>query len=65
VLVSVHPWATVSVDGQPVGETPQDLRLPAGPHRLRAAHPTFGAAEVEVEVEPGRRLAWHPTLSGP
>jgi tRNA A-37 threonylcarbamoyl transferase component Bud32 len=64
VLVSVHPWATVSVDGQPVGETPQDLRLPAGRHRLRAAHPTFGEAEVEVVIEPGRRLAWHPSLSG-
>jgi hypothetical protein len=62
VLVAVHPWATVSVDGRPVGETPQDLPLPAGRHRLRAAHPTIGAAELEVDVEPGRRLTWHPAL---
>jgi hypothetical protein len=51
------------VDGRPVGETPQDLRLTAGRHRLRASHPTFGAAELEVEVEAGRRLSWHPTLT--
>ncbi len=63
VVITVHPWATVAVDGQPVGETPQDLRLPAGRHRLRAQHPELGAAELEVAVEPGRRLDWHPSLS--
>jgi serine/threonine-protein kinase len=63
VHVAAHPWASVSVDGRPVGETPQDLRLTAGRHRLRAAHPTFGAAELEVEVEAGRHLTWHPTLT--
>jgi serine/threonine-protein kinase len=62
VVVTVHPWASVVVDGRPVGETPQDLRLPAGPHRLRAQHPALGTAELEVVVEPGRRLDWHPAL---
>jgi serine/threonine-protein kinase len=62
VVITVHPWAAVAVDGRPVGETPQDLRLPAGPHRLRAQHPALGAAELEVVVEPGRRLDWHPAL---
>jgi serine/threonine-protein kinase len=63
VVVTVHPWASLTVDARAVGETPQDLRLPAGRHRLRATHPTFGAAEIELTVEPGRRLTWHPTLS--
>jgi serine/threonine-protein kinase len=63
VVITVHPWAAVTVDGQPVGETPQDLRLPAGRHRLRAQHPALGLAELEVALEPGRRLDWHPSLT--
>ncbi len=63
VTVAVHPWATVLVDGQAVGETPRALRLSAGPHRLRAVHPAIGAADLEVVVEPGRRLTWRPALT--
>jgi len=63
VVVSVHPWATVAVDGRSLGETPQDLLLAAGRHRLRAQHPTFGSAELELVVEPGRRVDWHPRLT--
>jgi hypothetical protein len=62
VRVVVTPWATVSADGTRVGETPRDLRLGAGPHRLRAEHPTMGAAELELTVQPGRRLLWRPAL---
>ncbi|MCM2334432.1 MAG: protein kinase [Anaeromyxobacteraceae bacterium] len=65
VVVSAHPWASLWVDGQPVGETPRELLLPVGRHMLRAAHPTFGEAEVEVEVLPGRRLDWTPALTRP
>jgi serine/threonine protein kinase len=63
-LVRVHvvPWAVVRVDGNIVGETPQELRLRAGPHRLRAEHPALGAAEVDVVVEPGSRQLWRPAL---
>lgn len=63
VVVTVHPWANVLVDGRPAGETPQDLRLPAGRHHLRVQHPALGAAELEVAVEAGRRLDWHPALT--
>jgi hypothetical protein len=52
----------VQVDGVTVGETPQELRLRAGPHRLRAEHPALGTAELELDVEPGRRLLWRPAL---
>jgi hypothetical protein len=62
VVVTVHPWAVVSVDGRTVGETPQDLRLPAGPHRLSVQHPDLGAAELVLALQPGRRLDWHPAL---
>jgi len=62
LLVSAHPWATVTVDGRAVGETPQDLLLQAGRHRVGASHPTIGRAEVEVELAPGERLSWRPRL---
>jgi serine/threonine-protein kinase len=63
-LVRVHviPWAVVRVDGVAVGETPQELALPAGRHLLRVEHPALGAAELELAVEPGRRLLWRPAL---
>jgi len=63
-LVRVHvvPWAVVRVDGVPVGETPQELRLRAGSHRLRVEHPALGIAELELVVEPGRRQLWRPSL---
>ena len=60
--VHVVPWAVVRVDGVTVGETPQELRLRAGSHRLRAEHPALGAAELELVVEPGRRQLWRPAL---
>ncbi len=62
VRVHVIPWAVVRVDGATVGETPQELRLPAGTHRLSAEHPGLGTAELELAVEPGRRQLWRPAL---
>jgi hypothetical protein len=62
VQVHVVPWAVVRVDGVPVGETPQELRLRAGPHGLRVEHPALGAAELELDVAPGRRQLWRPAL---
>jgi serine/threonine-protein kinase len=62
VRVHVVPWAVVRVDGVAVGETPQELRLAAGSHRLRVEHPALGAAELELAVEPGRRQLWRPAL---
>jgi hypothetical protein len=55
----------VKVDGVTVGETPQELRLRAGTHRVRAEHPALGAADVELAVEPGRRQLWRPALKRP
>jgi serine/threonine-protein kinase len=62
VTVNVSPWATLSVDGEAVGDTPREVRLPAGGHQLRAVHPRFGSAEALFEVRSGERRAWRPRL---
>jgi len=55
LFVNTVPWAEVFVDGEAAGDTPRELRLAAGRHHLRLAHPTLGAAERAVEVHPGER----------
>jgi serine/threonine-protein kinase len=62
LLVNVTPWGTVSVDGRAVGETPRELRLPAGRHVVRVEHPTLGSAEAELELAAGAEETWLPTL---
>ncbi len=62
VRVHVVPWAVVKVDGVTVGETPRELRLRAGTHRVRVEHPALGAADLELVVEPGSRQLWRPAL---
>jgi hypothetical protein len=42
-----------------------DLRLPAGPHRVRAAIDWTGSPEVAVQVRRGRRTALRAEPSGP
>ncbi len=62
LYVNATPWARVVVDGRPMGETPLELSLPAGKHRLRAVHPSYGSSEALVEIRAGRRSNWTPTL---
>ncbi len=57
--VNASPWGTVFVDGQKVGHTPREVRVPAGRHRLRVVHPTKGAWEKAVVVPAGGRLRKH------
>ncbi len=63
-LLSVNavPWATLVVDGRQMGDTPRELRLQAGSHRVRAVHPRLGAVESTVEIVAGRRTGWFPRL---
>jgi serine/threonine-protein kinase len=56
--VNATPWADLSVDGVPVGEAPRTVRLPAGRHRLRVRHPTYGQQETVIEVRAGERSTW-------
>lgn len=60
--VNTSPWATLVVDGQRVGDTPRELRLPAGRHRVRVEHPRLGTVEATVEIVAGRRTGWYPRL---
>jgi hypothetical protein len=60
--VNVTPWATLFVNGTRVGETPREVRLPAGRYRVRVDHPKLGGAETTVTIEPGRRRSWMPSL---
>jgi serine/threonine-protein kinase len=62
LYVNAAPWAQVAVDGRVVGETPVRLQIAAGAHSVRVVHPRFGARERVVEVPPGRRASWIPTL---
>jgi hypothetical protein len=61
--VNASPWATVHIDGLRAGDTPREWRLPAGRHRLRAAHPGRVVAEIELEVRAGERRGWQPRLT--
>jgi serine/threonine-protein kinase len=63
LAVNATPYATVFVDGERAGDTPRELRLGAGKHRLRAVHPTLGSREAEVAVEPGKRVEWRADLT--
>jgi len=62
LAVNATPWATLVVDGRRLGDTPREVRLPAGLHRVRVEHPRLGAVETSVEIRPGRRSGWYPRL---
>jgi serine/threonine-protein kinase len=62
LAVNATPWATLLVDGRRLGDTPREVRLPAGRHRVRVEHPRLGSVETSVEIRPGRRSGWYPRL---
>jgi hypothetical protein len=53
--VNATPWGHLSVDGRAVGETPQELRLPAGRHRVRIERKGRPTVDAVVTVKAGRR----------
>jgi serine/threonine-protein kinase len=53
--VNAIPWGLVRVNGHAVGETPQELRLPAGRHRVRIERKGHRAIDELVTVKPGAR----------
>ncbi|HYD41594.1 MAG TPA: protein kinase [Anaeromyxobacter sp.] len=55
LVVNASPWGQAVVDGKEVGETPKELRVGAGRYRVKVVHPTLGAREGQVVVEPGKR----------
>jgi serine/threonine-protein kinase len=48
------PYGSVTVDGRAVGDSPVELRLPAGTHRVRVKGPR--AVERDVTVRAGERV---------
>jgi hypothetical protein len=57
VNVNALPWASVIIDGAPVGDTPlANLPLSAGPHDVVFKHPELGERRLKVTVAPGAPL---------
>jgi len=57
LLVVAKPWADVSVDGVPRGQTPLGrIALPPGPHAVLLTHPDFQPYPRRVTVRPGETL---------
>jgi hypothetical protein len=51
LAINAIPWADVSVDGNPVGQTPiGTLMLPIGPHDIVFRHPDLGEQRQAVSV---------------
>jgi serine/threonine-protein kinase len=63
VTVLGMPGARIMVDGRQAGQSPRELRLPAGTHRIQVTHPTAGNAEETLEVVAGERKLWTPSLA--
>ncbi len=54
LLVVARPWADVSVDGVPRGQTPlARIPLPPGPHAVLLTHPDYQPYPRRVTIRPG------------
>jgi len=52
--VNALPWAEVTIDGKPAGETPLgDLALPIGTHEILFRHPQLGEKTVSGVIKAG------------
>jgi tRNA A-37 threonylcarbamoyl transferase component Bud32 len=57
VVINSKPWAKVFIDGKYVDDTPVEVSLPAGRHRVRLENPHDGThKEVIVDVPRDRRV---------
>jgi PEGA domain len=53
--VNATPWGTVVVDGVALGDSPQEMRVRAGRHRVRVDRKGQRGPESVVTVPAGRR----------
>jgi len=54
LLVLVTPWADVTIDNVPVGQTPlARIALQAGPHVVILTHPDYQPYPRRVTIRPG------------
>lgn len=57
VYINAVPWGLVSIDDNPIGNTPLvDLSLAPGTHRIRVEHAGYVAYERAVSLAPGDTL---------
>jgi len=56
IRVHAFPWATVSIDGKPVGETPLDkpIELADGKHTVTFEHAWYDTVERAIVVDGGK-----------
>ncbi|MEH6524482.1 MAG: SUMF1/EgtB/PvdO family nonheme iron enzyme [Sneathiella sp.] len=62
VTISSTPSAVVIVNGQPVGETPVNLRLQAIPHRVQLVREGYRLQEKKVTPSAARDVRWNADL---
>jgi serine/threonine protein kinase len=64
LLVVVSPWADVTVDGKPAGQTPlARLSLAPGPHTVRLHHPEYQPYPRKIVVRSGETIRLAVDLS--
>jgi serine/threonine-protein kinase len=64
LLVVVTPWADVSIDDVPVGQTPlKALPLPPGPHSVLLTHPNYQPFPRRVTIRSGETFRLEVNLS--
>jgi hypothetical protein len=52
LIESVPSKATISVNGEPVGQSPMEVKLPEGKHLIELTHPRYEPWQMEVMVSP-------------
>jgi hypothetical protein len=55
LFVNATPWGNLQVNGHAVGDTPRELRLPSGLHRIRILRKGRPAIDEQVLVKAGAR----------
>jgi len=64
LLVVARPWADVSVDGIPRGQTPLGrIPLPPGPHAVLLTHPDYQPYPRRVTIRPGETFRFTVDLA--
>ncbi|MEM9453799.1 MAG: serine/threonine-protein kinase [Myxococcota bacterium] len=54
LIVSLLPWAEVTVDGRALGRVPIDVELSAGRHRVRLHNPQLGEVVKTIKLRAGQ-----------
>jgi len=66
VSVNAQPWASVTVDGTPIGDTPLgNVAVAAGDHEVVFSHPRLGERRVATLVRVGEHKRLNVDFSAP